>query len=277
MTQIQRLNLAEADPNNIGWNSMLDELFSLKGKRALVTGGARGIGKAVAEAIGHMGADLVLFDIQEELLAQTVAELRASTGRHVEARVVNVVDHAAVTEAVEDVWVTDGPVQLVFNNAGIVLQKSAIETTPEEWRRVIDVNLNGMFNVAQVCGRKLIEAGLEGSFVNTGSMSATIVNYPQLQASYNVSKAGVVHLTKSLAYEWAEHGIRVNCISPGYIFTELTSFVREDWRDQWARLTPMQRLGKPEELASAVVYFLAGSASFTTGAELIIDGGFTTV
>lgn len=254
---------------------MRDEMFSLHGKTAIITGGARGIGKTVAEALGHAGADLVLFDLEQDSLEATAGELRERTGRRVLASVVNVTDHGAVRLAIDAAWEQFGPIQLLFNNAGIVLQKPAIESSPEEWRRVIDVNLNGAFNVAQLFGKKLIDNGVAGSIVNTGSMSGTIVNYPQLQASYNVSKAGVVHLTKSLAYEWAEHDIRVNCMSPGYIFTDLTSSVREDWRDQWAQLTPMKRLGRPEELASTVIYLLADSSSFTTGAELIVDGGFT--
>lgn len=256
---------------------MLEELFSLEGKRVLITGGARGIGKAVAEVLAKAGADLVLFDVQDEILHDAVAQLADSTGRDVVGRCVDVTDPTAVTQGLDDVWSEDRPIQLLFNNAGIVLQKPVIELEPEEWRRVIDVNLNGVFNVAQAFGRKLIGAGLEGSIVNTGSMSAIIVNYPQLQASYNTSKAAVVHLTKSLAYEWAEHNIRVNCISPGYIFTELTSFVREDWRDKWAEWTPMKRLGRPEELAGGVLYLLSNSASFTTGCELVMDGGFTIV
>lgn len=256
---------------------MRDEMFSLHGKTAIITGGARGIGKTVAEALGRAGADIVLFDLEKDSLEATAGELRERTGRTVLASVVNVTDHDAVRVAIDAAWEQFGPIQLLFNNAGIVLQKPAIESSPEEWRRVIDVNLNGVFIVAQLFGKKLIDNGVGGSIVNTGSMSGTIVNYPQLQASYNVSKAGVVHLTKSLAYEWAEHDIRVNCMSPGYIFTDLTSSVREDWRDQWAQLTPMKRLGRPEELASTVIYLLADSSSFTTGAELIVDGGFTIV
>lgn len=256
---------------------MLDEMFSLTGKTALVTGGARGIGKTVAEALGRAGSDLVLLDLEQATLDKTADELRASTGRRVLTRVVDVTDYDAVRDALDAAWADCGPVQLLFNNAGIVMQKPVLETSAEEWRHVIDVNLNGVFIVAKLFGKKLIDNGVGGSIVNTASMSGTVVNYPQLQASYNTSKAGVVHLTKSLAYEWAEQGIRVNCISPGYIFTDLTSFVREDWREQWAQLTPMKRLGRPAELASTVIYFLADSASFTTGAELIVDGGFTTV
>lgn len=170
-----------------------------------------------------------------------------------------------------------GKLDLLFNNAGIVLQKPVIDLTPDEWLNVINVNLNGVFFVAQAFGRYLITRGKQGVIVNTASMSGSIVNYPQQQASYNASKAGVIQLTKSLAVEWADKGIRVNSISPGYIFTELTSFVREDWRELWKDLTPIKRLGKPEELAGAVIYLLSDSASFATGCDLIIDGGFTVV
>src|SRR5699024_5949421 len=161
--------------------------------------------------------------------------------------------------------------------AGIVLQKPVIDLEPQEWTKVIDVNLNGMFYMLQAFGRYLINNNIKGSIVNTASMSATIVNYPQQQASYNTAKAGVVQLTKSVAVEWAEHGIRVNCISPGYIFTELTSFVRKDWRDMWIEQTPMKRMGTPEELAGSVIFLLSDASSYASGTDLIIDGGFTTV
>lgn len=256
---------------------VLKKLFSLEGKTILITGGAQGIGREVANHLAAAGADVVIFDLQEEKAELAAKEIAAEYGRKTFSRQVDVTEYDAVRQALDESVAEMGQIELLFNNAGIVIQKPVIESTPEEWNKVIDVNLNGVYYVAQLFGKYLIENGIKGSIVNTASMSGIIVNYPQLQASYNTSKAGVTHLTKSLAYEWAEHGIRVNCISPGYIFTELTSFVREDWRAKWAEWTPMQRLGKPEELAGAVIYLLSDSASFTTGAELVVDGGFTIV
>lgn len=134
-----------------------------------------------------------------------------------------------------------------------------------------------VFFMAQAFGRYLIKHNKKGSIVNTASMSATIVNIPQGQASYNSSKAGVAHLTKSLAVEWALQGIRVNSISPGYIRTEMTGTVRKDWQDYWVSTIPFKRMGTPDELAGAVIYLLSDASSYTSGADLLIDGCFTVV
>lgn len=256
---------------------MLGKLFSLDGKVAIITGGAQGIGKTVAEYIAAVGADVVILDRQAEK-AQAVADAIAKKfSCRTVAYGIDVTKPDEVAEAIEKADLYMGKLDLLFNNAGIVLQKAAIDLSPSEWLQIIDVNLNGIFFVAQAFGRYLIDHKKDGAIVNTASMSGKIVNYPQKQASYNTSKAGVVQLTKSLAVEWADKGIRVNCISPGYIFTELTSFVRQDWQDLWVELTPFKRMGKPEELAGAVIYLLSDSASFTSGSELIVDGCFTLV
>ncbi|GGE27244.1 3-oxoacyl-ACP reductase [Pullulanibacillus camelliae] len=256
---------------------MLKKLFSLEDKVVVITGGAQGIGKAVAEHIAAVGGDVVIIDQQVQKAKATADEIAMAYHRKTFAIGADVTQPEEVAQAIEKADEAMGKLDLLFNNAGIVLQKSVLELEPNEWRKVIDVNLNGIFFVAQAFGRYLDARHKKGAIVNTASMSGTIVNYPQQQASYNASKAGVVQLTKSLAVEWADKGIRVNCISPGYIFTELTSFVREDWREMWKELTPFKRMGKPEELAGAVIYLLSDSASFATGTELIIDGGFTIV
>lgn len=255
----------------------LKKLFSLEGKVILITGGAQGIGKSVAEHLAGAGADIVIFDRQTEKAQNTADAIAKEYNCKTMAVGVDVTDPEGIQLAIEKADAEMGKLDLLFNNAGIVIQKPVIELTPEEWLKVVNVNLNGVFFVAQAFGRYLIAREKKGTIVNTGSMSATIVNYPQLQASYNTAKAGVVHLTKSLAVEWADKGIRVNSVSPGYIFTELTSFVREDWRDKWKELTPIKRLGTPEEIAGAVIYLLSDASSFATGTDLIIDGGFTSV
>ncbi|MFJ7977100.1 glucose 1-dehydrogenase [Peribacillus sp. NPDC096379] len=256
---------------------MLKKLFSLEGKVVLITGGAQGIGRAVAEHIAAVGADIVIFDQQAEKAQATADAIEREYQCRAMAIGVDVTKPEEIAVAIEKADTEMGKLDLLFNNAGIVIQKPAIDLTSDEWFKVINVNLNGVFFVAQAFGRYLIARDKQGAIVNTASMSGTIVNYPQQQASYNTSKAGVVQLTKSLAVEWADKGIRVNCISPGYIFTELTSFVRQDWQDLWKELTPFKRMGKPEELAGAVIYLLSDSSSFATGTDLIIDGGFTIV
>lgn len=255
----------------------LKKLFSLENKTVIITGGAQGIGKAVAERLADVGANIVIFDMQIDKANETAHYISKTYGKQAITYKVDVTNPHDISEAIKLADGELGDIHYLFNNAGIVMQKAAIDLEPEEWTKVIDVNLNGMFYVMQSFGRYLISKGIKGSIVNTASMSGTIVNYPQQQASYNTAKAGVVQLTKSLAVEWAEHEIRVNCISPGYIFTELTSFVREDWREMWIEQTPMKRMGTPEELAGSVIFLLSEASSYATGTDLIIDGGFTTV
>ncbi len=144
------------------------------------------------------------------------------------------------------------------------------------WLQVIDVNLNGVFYVAKKAAQMMIPRG-SGSIVNMASMSGTIVNEPQKQASYNASKAAVVHLTKSLAVEWAPYGIRVNSISPGYMGTEMNFRQDRALLDYWESRTPMKRMGNPEELQGAVLYFASAASSFTTGSDLIVDGAFSCI
>lgn len=256
---------------------VLKKLFSLKGKTVLIAGGARGIGKEVAKHLAGAGANIVIFDLNKEQAEETANEISEKYSCQAISFEVDVTQPTQITNALDKADYEMGSINLLYNNAGTVLQKPVIDLTPDEWKKVVDVNLNGIFFVAQTFGKYLIEKKQKGSIVNTGSMSAKIVNYPQRQASYNTSKAGVVQLTKSLAVEWADYGIRVNSISPGYIFTELTSFVREDWREFWKDLTPQKRMGSPEEVAGGVIFLLSDSASYTTGTDLIMDGGFTIV
>ena len=250
-------------------------LFSLTGKVAVVTGGNQGIGKVVARELAVAGADVAIFDLADG--KETADAIASETGRKVLAYQVNVTDPEQVKDAIERAASDFGTLDLLFNNAGIVLHKPALECTPSDFKNVVDVNLNGIFFVAQAFARFLVENGKKGNIVNTASMSATIVNVPQGQASYNSSKAGVKHLTKSLAVEWAPYGIRVNSISPGYIETEMTGQVRQDWRELWIDSIPFKRMGTPEELAGAVIYFLSDAATYTSGADLLIDGCFTNI
>jgi NAD(P)-dependent dehydrogenase (short-subunit alcohol dehydrogenase family) len=247
--------------------------FSVKGKKVAVTGGSQGIGKCIAEILSDCGASVGILDINGEKAKQTAQ----SIGKDVIAITCDVTDPVQVTSSVDEFVSHFGRLDAVFNNAGIVIHKPAEETSPEEFRKVLDVNLNGVFYVAQAAAKEFIRAGTGGSIVNTASMSGTIVNIPQCQASYNASKAAVVHLSKSLAVEWAAKGIRVNSISPGYIATEMTGSVREDWRDFWTGLIPFRRMGTPEELAGAVIYLMSDASSYTSGADIIIDGCFTCI
>jgi len=254
---------------------MKNDIFSLKNKVALVTGGNQGIGKVVSRYLADAGADVVIFDLNDA--SAVASSIAGEFGVRAKAYVCDVTDRARVEAAIAEAAMRMGTLDILFNNAGIVMHKAAIDLGPGEWESVLNVNLNGVFYVARAFAAYLVANGKGGSIVNTASMSGTIVNYPQEQASYNTSKAAVVHLTKSLAVEWAPKGIRVNCISPGYIATEMLQFIRQDWKDYWSSLIPFRRLGTPEELAGAVIYLASGASAYTTGSDIVIDGGFTIV
>ena len=252
---------------------MFYEKFSVEGKKIVVTGGSQGIGKCAAETLARCGAKVGILDINGEKAKETAQ----SIGRDTIAITCDVTDPAQVQSAVDEVVRHFDGLDAVFNNAGITSHKPAEDWTPEEFRHVMDVNLNGVFYVAQAAAKEFIRAGTKGSIVNTASMSGTIVNIPQQQASYNTSKAAVVHLTKSLAVEWADKGIRVNSISPGYIATEMTGVLRSDWKDFWLGLIPFHRMGTPEELVGAVIYLMSDASTYTSGADIVIDGCFTCI
>lgn len=254
---------------------MKHDLFTLRGKVAVVTGGYQGIGKVVAGYLADAGADVAIFDLADA--SAVAAGIAREYGVRAKAYICDVTNPEAVRASIAAAAADFGGLDALFNNAGICIHEDALDVTPEKWLKVIDVNLNGVFYVAREFARHLVESGHTGSIVNTASMSGSIVNVPQGQASYNASKAAVKHLTKSLAVEWAKKGIRVNSISPGYIRTEMTGNVRQDWQDLWVSSIPFGRMGTPEELAGAVIYLLSDASSYTSGHDLVIDGCFTAV
>jgi len=168
-----------------------------------------------------------------------------------------------------------GRIDILVNNAGICIHENAEDMTDEQWDAVMDVNLKGVFYCCRAVGKVMIKQG-GGKIVNVASMSALIVNRPQNQVSYNASKAGVVMLTKSLAVEWAQYGIRVNAISPGYMLTEMTRKVSHMF-PLWEPMVPMRRLGEPEELRGALLFLVSDASSYVTGHNLIVDGGYTLI
>ena len=252
------------------------EKMRLDGKRGFVTGAARGIGKSTARAFAEAGADVAIVDLDYEQAQKTADEIMELTGRKVIAIRTDCTDKTQVDEMVDQVVRELGGLDFCHNNAGICINAPAEEMTWEQWSKVINVNLNGIFLTDIAAGKYMLGHG-GGSIINTASMSAHIVNVPQPQCAYNASKAGVIQLTKSLAVEWAKRGVRVNSISPGYIGTELTlnSPTLIPLIDQWNAMAPLGRMGKPEELEAICVYLAGDASSFTTGAVFIIDGAFT--
>lgn len=254
---------------------MKNDLFTLKGKIAVVTGGFRGIGKTVARYLADAGADIAIFDLFEA--TEVANEIKNEFNVRTMSCVCDVTDPDQVKSCFDKVVSTLGTPDILFNNAGIGPHKDALEVSPSEWLKVIDVNLNGMFYVATEFARRAIEDSKKASIINTASMSGVIVNIPQKQASYNASKAAIIHLTKTLAVEWAQHGIRVNSISPGYIATDLIANVDPVMRKEWTDMIPFKRMGTPEELAGAVIYLASEASTYTSGCNVVIDGCYTVV
>ncbi len=245
----------------------------LEKKTAYVTGGARGIGKAVALGLAKNGADVAIVDIDMEAASEVVKKIEAM-GRRSMAISCDVTDPDDVNDMVDSVISSWGRLDIAFNNAGICINVDAQDMTFDQWKKVIDINLTGVFLTSQAAGRAMIKQK-SGVIINTASMSGHIVNVPQPQCAYNASKAGVIQLTKSLAVEWAPYNVRVNSLSPGYIATEMTLKAPEAWKDRWVDLTPAGRMGRPEELVSAILYMADDSSSYTTGMDLVVDGAFT--
>lgn len=252
------------------------EKMKLNGKTAFVTGGSRGIGKSVATAFAQAGACVAIVDIDMLEAKKTADSLTDEYGIKSLAIKTDVTNPIEVDDMISKILESFDRIDIAFCNAGICMNIKAEEMTYDQWKKVIDVNLSGVFLTAQAAGKVMLKQG-SGSIINTASMSAHIVNVPQPQCAYNASKAGVIQLTKSLAIEWAKRGVRVNSISPGYIGTELilNSESLKPLITEWNKMTPMGRMGSPDELQSICVYLAGDTSTFTTGSDFVIDGGFT--
>ncbi len=255
------------------------ERFRLDGRVAVVTGGGQGIGRAFAHALGEAGAAVAIADISIDHAKTVVSELSAK-GIDAQAIQVDITKADQVQAMVDAVMKRWDRLTIGVNNAGIGQWVAAEEMSEPDWDRMIDTNLKGVFLCAQAESRVMFKAGY-GKIINTASMSASIVNTPQKQVAYNTSKAGVLHLTRSLAAEWAPHGIRVNSISPGYTRTKLVEDllqtpVGKEMLPQWLKLTPMNCMAEVTDLQGAVVFLASEATDFMTGSDLIIDGGYCT-
>jgi NAD(P)-dependent dehydrogenase (short-subunit alcohol dehydrogenase family) len=251
----------------------ISNLFDISGRKALVTGSARGIGKVLAVALAEAGCDISLVGLHLEGLREVAREIDRIGVKAVvfqaDVSKMEEVDRAFAGTAKEF-----GRLDICVNNAGVSFQMPVEEMPEEEWDNIIDTNMKGVFLCSQAAARIMIPQR-SGSIINIASISAHAVNVPQKQAVYNSSKAGVAMLTKSMALEWAEYGIRVNSISPGYMKTEMTLSTMEYLFPEWEAITPLGRLGEPEELRGAVIFLASDASSYMIGHDLVIDGGYT--
>lgn len=248
-------------------------LFDITGCKALVTGAGRGIGRVLALALAEAGCDVSIL-VKDIKNAESVVKEIHQLGRKGIAIQADVTRREQVDKAFAETAKELCRLDICVNNAGISIQKPAEEMTEEDWDNIMDTNLKGVFLCCQAAARIMIPQQ-RGSIINIASLSGIAVNVPQRQAVYNASKAGVAMLSKSLAVEWAQYGIRVNSISPGYMKTEMTMSSMAHLFPTWESLTPMGRLGEPEELRGALLYLASDAASYTTGHDLVVDGGYT--
>ena len=253
------------------------ERFSLKGKTALVTGAGQGIGRAYAHALAEAGASVAVVDIKQALAESVAEELRRKSvsALAIVADVTKPSEAARMVKAVVDAW---GALTIAVNNAGISTWADAEDMSEKDWRSIMALNLDGVFYCAQAEAKAMMGKGY-GKIINTASMSGHIINTPQNQCAYNTSKAGVMHLTKSLGVEWAIKGVRVNSISPGYTRTKLVEDLLETPQGKkimpdWMARVPMARMAEVTDLQGAVVFLASEASDYMTGSDVLIDGGY---
>ncbi|KAK0635244.1 sorbitol utilization protein SOU2 [Bombardia bombarda] len=264
-------------------------LFSLKGKTAIVSGAAAGIGYAIAQGFAEAGADVAIWYNSNKKAIERAADIEKRFGVKCRAYQVNVTSYEAVKDAVDRIVVEfNGRLDIFVANSGIAWESGAsLDGPPEQYSKVINTNLDGTFYCARAAGLhwrrqkkegttvdgKKLDGFTYGSFIATASISGHIVNIPQLQAPYNASKAAVIHLCKSLAVEWVGFA-RANSVSPGYIRTEISNFCSPEVKGAWRDKIPMGREGETNELKGAYLYLASDASSYTTGSDLIVDGGY---
>lgn len=249
------------------------KLFSLKGKTAVIIGASRGIGRSLTLGLAEAGADLVLASRSKESLEETasLAEKKHKVKAH--SFVCDIIDRGQVEDLKKEALSLNGQVDILVNSQGLNIKKLALDLSGDDWTKIIQVNLDSVFTSCQVFGSHMVEKGT-GKIINIASMSSFVGIHRS--SAYSASKGGVMQLTKVLAMEWASSGVKVNCIAPGFFYTELTAPVFND-KAVFNRLmerTPLGRAGKVEELMGACIYLASPASDYVTGITLPVDGGF---
>lgn len=250
------------------------KLFDLEGQTALVTGAGSGIGQRVALGLAQCGADVACLDRRTDGGLRDTEGLIAKAGRRALALSADVTDKEALAAAVAKVEATFGALRISVNAAGIANANPAEKMEEDQYQTLMDINLKGVFLSCQIEAEAMLKHGT-GSIINIASMSGVIVNRGLTQVHYNASKAGVIHMTKSMAMEWVDRGIRVNSISPGYTATPMNT--RPEMVHQtkeFERQTPMGRMASVDEMVGPVIFLASEASSYCTGVDLLVDGGF---
>ncbi len=252
------------------------QLFDLTGKTALVTGSSAGLGLAMARGLAEAGATIVLNGRNETRLASAARALEAA-GRRVSSRAFDVADEAAVKAAFESFDEEGVAIDVLVNNAGNQLRKPMLDLSTDEWRRVVETHLTAAFQVGREAARRMIARGAGGKIINIGSLASEVAR--ATIAPYNAAKGGMKMLTRSMAAEWATHGIQANAIGPGYIATEMTQPLVDDPKfDAWVRgRTPSGRWGRPDDLIGVAVFLASSASDYVNGQIIYVDGGLLAV